>query len=237
MFYGAEPLPADEMNIQKATGQVLYFCLLAGFLASVVTWVPTTALALDAEPVTPRKGRGSDLYMLNYNRFIENGFYIGATGRAAFYRKGWGIQGGARAAFLVDHIFAIGGACEVSLYQSSGSIRPDRYYAINTGSPGAIRTLYGGAYLAYHIFHDRIVNFSLGAIAGLGRLGGDYLKGSGTRYYFVEPEIWIFVNLPRYARIGIGTSYRHTWGVDYMGIGDGDFRGFSAGLQVQAGIL
>lgn len=216
---------------------MLYCCFLAGFLAGVVPWVPSTAVAQDIEAGTPRKGRGSDLYMLNYNRFIENGFYIGATGRGAFYRKGWGIQGGARAAFLVDHIFAIGGACEVSLYQSSGSIRPDRNHGIIPGAPGTIRTLYGGGYLAYHIFHDSIVNFSLGTIAGWGRLGGDYLTGPGTRYFFVEPEVWIFVNLPRCARIGIGTSYRFTWGVNYLGIDDGDFRGFSAGIQVQAGIL
>lgn len=225
------------MNGSLAEGRGSRGYILAGFLLYVAIGAASPAASMENKPVTPRKERGSDLYMLNYNRYIDNGFYLGVSGKSHFFRKGWSVQGGARAAFLVDHIFALGAACEVLLHRSAGLLRPDRHYSILPGTPGRVRGLYGGGYISYHIFHDSIVNFSLGSIAGWGRLGGDYLTGPGSRFFFIEPEIWFFVNLPRYSRIGIGTSYRLTWGLNYMGIGDGDFRGFSAGIQVQAGIL
>ncbi len=188
-------------------------------------------------PIAPRKERGADMYMLNYNRFIEHGFYLSVSGKAAHYRAGWGALVGGRAALLVDHVFAIGAVGEISVFNVPGSLVPDRLNSAFGNTPGGMKIVYGGGYLAYHIFHDRIVNFSLGSLAGWGRLGGEYLKGPGSRFFIIEPELYIFLNLPRHARIGVGASYRISWGVDFHGIRDRDFRGFSVGLQVQAGLL
>lgn len=183
-----------------------------------------------------------DLYMLNYNRYIQYGFYSAAVVSAAQFRGGWGALAGGRAALVVDHIFAIGAGFELSLSANRGRIDGggstiERAESFRLPKLSRTRLLYGGGYLSYHIFSDKIVNFSLGALAGWGRCGADYAGGPGAKFFILEPEAYVYVNLPKYARIGIGTSYRVTWGARYRGITDRDLRGFSIGLQVQAGLI
>ncbi|OHD65315.1 MAG: hypothetical protein A2176_15385 [Spirochaetes bacterium RBG_13_51_14] len=212
-------------------------------LCFFITLAAAYARAKEGEKETPvHEQRGADLYMLNYNKFIQYGFYPSAIGQAAHFSGGWGVLFGQRAALLVDHIFAIGAGYEVSLYASRGRIDgdrtgPERYTSYIAPPASRPKFLYGGGYIAYHIFSEKIVNFSLGALAGWGRLGQDYAAGHGSTFFILEPELYLFVNLPRYARIGVGTSYRISWGVNYRGITDRDFRGFSLGLQIQAGFL
>lgn len=189
-----------------------------------------------------KEEHGADLYMLNYSKYIQHGFYLSVIGQAAQYNKGWGALIGGRAALLVDHIFAIGGGYELSIETRRSDIHgrdssTERLMSLTKSYDARIRTVYGGGYIAYHIFSDKIVNFSMGALGGAGRLGKEYGYGPGSTFFFVEPELFVYVNLPHYARIGIGTSYRISWGIDYQGISDRDFRGFSIGLQVQCGIL
>lgn len=215
------------------------------FLIMACGALPAAAIEIDSDilkgkyPV--KEEHGADLYMLNYSRYIHYGFYISLIGQTAHYRKGWGGLIGGRAALLVDHIFAIGAGYELSVEARRSSMdsgnKAERAYASLTAAGEVVRTVYGGGYISYHIFHDSMVNFSLGALAGGGHLGRDYAGGPGKNFAILEPEIYIFINLPAHARIGIGTSYRISWGVSYQGISDRDFRGFSIGLQVQAGIL
>ncbi len=220
------------------------FKISSGILLALLLTMPSDAIGKNNSngkyPV--KEEHGSDLYMLNYSKYIDYGFYLSMIGQAAQYQKGWGGLIGGRAALLVDHIFAIGAGYELSIAArrsgiDGGGSPVERMYA-SFVSPGRnVKTVYGGGYISYHIFHDKIVNFSLGALAGWGHLGKDYAGGAGATFFFLEPEIYLFVNLPKYARIGIGTSYRLSWGVSYQGLSDRDFRGFSIGLQIQAGML
>jgi len=215
------------------------------FLLVLSMALPAAAIDIDSDlskkkyPV--KEEHGADLYMLNYSKYIHYGFYLSLIGQAAQYRKGWGGLIGGRAALLVDHIFAIGAGYEFSVGAHRSSMDSGNYaeqfYASWISAGKDVRTVYGGGYISYHIFHGSIINFSLGALAGGGHLGRDYTGGPGKNFAILEPELYVFVNLPAYARIGIGTSYRISWGVSYQGISDRDFRGFSIGIQVQAGIL
>ncbi len=207
-----------------------------------VAMILSTGTLTAAEKANNKSERLTDeLYMLNYNKFIQYGFYLSVSARAAQFRGGWGAQFGQRAALLVDHIFAIGAAYEISLYTDRDRISRNgnsgKKIASRLAARGDPRILYGGGYIAYHIFSDKIVNFSLGAIGGWGHIGRNYAGGAGSDFAFIEPEVYVFVNLPHYARIGVGASYRLTWGVNYQGIRDRDFRGFSILLQIQAGVL
>ncbi|HOT44853.1 MAG TPA: hypothetical protein PLM53_13255 [Spirochaetota bacterium] len=207
--------------------------------------LPASSIEIDSaifkEKYPVKQEHGADLYMLNYTQYIHYGFYLSLVGQAAHFRKGWGGMIGGRAALLVDHIFAIGAGYELSVAARRSSMESGNYaerlLASFASAGQVVRTVYGGGYLSYHIFHDSIVNFSLGALAGGGHLGGDYAGGPGKNFAILEPELYLFVNLPAHARIGIGTSYRISWGVSYQGISDRDFRGFSIGLQVQSGIM
>jgi hypothetical protein len=214
------------------------------FLFSPAIAVPVPALDTN-KPGTRypvKEEHGADLYMLNYSKYINYGFYLSVIGQAAQYRKGWGALIGGRAALLVDNIFAIGAGYELSIATSRSRLdgsggADDRLYASSGIHGDGVNIAYGGGYICYHIFSDKIVNFSLGALGGGGHLGREYAGGPGGTFYIIEPEIYLYVNLPKYARIGIGASYRISWGVRYQGLSDRDFRGFSIGLQVQGGIL
>ena len=214
-----------------------------------LTLAAALSLPLQAAEVPVKKGtrypvkeeHGEDLYLLDYSKYIAYGFYLSAIGQAAQYRKGWGGMIGGRAALVVDHIFAIGAGYELSidtrLSSLGGGGAYDQLYQYPGNNDRSVCIAYGGGYISYHLFSDKIVNFSLGALGGWGHLGRNYSGGPGKTFHFLEPEIYLYVNLPRYSRIGIGASYRISWGVGYRGISDRDFRGFSIGLQVQGGIL
>ena len=195
---------------------------------------------LSAAESTPLR-RSDSPYMLNYSRFIQYGWYLSVKSSAANYSGGWGVLFGGRAAFVIDRIFAIGGGYEISLHATRGSLNGRRggsewHHLVPGLAISRPKLLYGGGHITYHIIAEMPVNFSLGALAGWGHLGRAYASG-GSRFFILEPEVFIYANIPNYVRVGAGASYRFTWGVRYQGITDQDIRGFSVGIQIQAGLI
>lgn len=210
-------------------------------LAVMIMLLSAGMTRAEEKPDKKNSRHPDELYMLNYSKFVQYGFYLSVSAQAAQFSGGWGALFGQRAALVVDHIFAIGAAYEISLYTDRNRVSMKRNSSdrmisrfIARNDP---RILYGGGYISYHIFHDWIVNFSLGALGGWGHIGKNYAGGDGSTFAFVEPEVYVFVNLPWYVRLGVGASYRFSWGVKYQGIKDRDFWGFSIGFQIQAGVF
>ena len=173
---------------------------------------------------------------------LATGFYYAALFQAAQFGGGWGAFFGQRAVLTVNRVISIGGACELSMSADRGRIDAGgnilgTYMQLPYPPNPKARILYGGGYFSYHFFTDTIASFSVGALMGGGHLGRNYAGGQGCDYFVFEPEAYIYVNFPKYVRLGAGLSYRVSWGVSYQGITDIDFRGLSIGVQAQAGLL
>ena len=190
------------------------------------------------------KKNGADNKVLkikdNDNKYIRYGFYFSAYMQAAQFRAGWGSFCGARGVVLIDHVFAIGAGLGLSIYTGENCFYEsgiDKYKSKLYNSSADPGILYGGGYAAYHFFTKHIVNISIGCLAGGGNIGRHHLDGTRGTFIIVEPELYIYFNLSAIVRMGVGTSYRYTWGVDYNGISDIDFRGFAISLSLQAGFF
>jgi hypothetical protein len=181
----------------------------------------------------PRPGKSAEL---------AAGFYYAALFQAAQFGGGWGGFFGQRAALVVNRVIAIGGGCELSMSADRGRLDAGGnlagvYLQLPYPPDPAPRILYGGGYFSYHFLSESIASFSVGALIGGGHLGRNYAGGPGCDYFVFEPEAYVYVNLPKYVRLGAGLSYRVSWGLSYQGITDMDFRGLSIGVQAQAGLL
>lgn len=170
------------------------------------------------------------------------GFHYAALFQAAQFGGGWGAFFGQRAALVVNRVIAIGAGCELSMSADRGRMDAGgnllgRYMQLPYPPHPDPKILYGGGYFSYHFFTETIASFSVGVLVGGGHLGTNYAFGSGSDYFVIEPEAYVYVNLPKYVRFGAGLSYRVSWGLSYQGITDMDFRGLSIGVQVQAGLL
>ncbi|MCP4131687.1 MAG: hypothetical protein GY754_11975 [bacterium] len=138
---------------------------------------------------------------------------------------GWMVGG--RGGLIINENWVIGGAGYGLVYPTKRREVAGSY----TGDKPNLHMGYGGAMLEYYFFPKSVVHLSAGVVVGAGGLGvvadnEDYERG-GDAFFVVEPEVNLFVNLTRFARIGVGGSYRYVHGVGTEGLSDSDFRGFS----------
>jgi hypothetical protein len=107
---------------------------------------------------------------------------------------------------------------------------------------------YGGFLMEYYFFPKRLVHFSIGVLAGGGAFEywpeGEYdfydddddeRNFPNDKFYVVEPEITIFLNITRFCRIGVGSSYRYIKGIDTPGISEKGFSRFSGSGMIAFG--
>ena len=97
---------------------------------------------------------------------------------------------------------------------------------------------YGGGLVEYYFFPKKLVHFSIGTMIGGGALAftndnddddDDDDHHSGTdKFFVIEPEANVFINITRFCRIGIGGSYRYVKGLDKEYYKDEDFSGANA---------
>ena len=146
---------------------------------------------------------------------------------------------GARAGLLIDHNFAIGlGAMGLIHPTNTNKFLDSPYdsYYKNT------RLYYGGMLLAYYFNPKDLIVFSIGNLIGGGLLYLPKDAGSGNtrdvkdKFFVIEPEINIFLNIIPYCRIGIGSSYRFTKGIDTVGVNK-DFKDFTVSATIELGVF
>lgn len=104
---------------------------------------------------------------------------------------------------------------------------------------------YTGFLFEYNFLRKKVVNFSIGTIVGIGSAG--YFKTVhhedsdeshryvGTRFFVLEPEVVLYINVTRFFRMGLGGSYRYINGLMQYNLDDDTYSGFSGSLLFQFG--
>ena len=108
--------------------------------------------------------------------------------------------------------------------------------AIGTGK---FKMSWGGLHLEYTLWPRQKVHLTFPLSAGIGLLkitgnSGGTVAGS-PNFIFAEPGLMIEANIWRYAKLGIGTSYRYTGNFSYDSFTSGDLSGFATVLSLKFG--
>jgi hypothetical protein len=99
---------------------------------------------------------------------------------------------------------------------------------------------YGGPYMEYYFFPDKIAHLSLGMTLGAGWLSDELFALAGGRksYFFaMEPELNLYLNVSKHHRLGLGASYLFTQGARMHEIRDKHIRHFAVSLFAQFGVF
>ena len=106
--------------------------------------------------------------------------------------------------------------------------------------PGKLQMKWGGIHLEYTLWPLQKVHLTFPLSAGIGQLK---IKGSAAAptgspdFFFTEPGMIIEMNISKFAKLGIGTTYRYTLNVSYNSITSNDLNGFAAVASVKFGIF
>ena len=203
------------------------------FIAIITLFAVTSAYA-ESETKSNKKQSPNVLFDINFDDLSP---YWGLNSRYSFSDSKTYLVG-ARAGLLIDHNFAIG-------LGAMGLIHPtdtkkfldtplDSYYK-------KTRLYYGGMLLDYYFNPRDIIVFSFGTLIGGGLLHFNKENGAvsndiNDKFFVIEPELNIFLNLIPYCRIGVGTSYRFTKGINADGMNK-DFRDFTVSASIELGVF
>jgi hypothetical protein len=132
---------------------------------------------------------------------------------AAGFNGPFGLIVGGEGGVILDRSFYIG----VAGYGLVTDL--DKYHITNVLPTGNnVNLSYGGLIFKYHFFPKSAVNFSIGTLVGAGAYGNSIPHKSGTPgsnmansmnpSFTAEPEIYMFINLAKFCRFGVGGSYR-----------------------------
>jgi hypothetical protein len=98
---------------------------------------------------------------------------------------------------------------------------------------------YGGLRIAGIIASDRLVNFTVGALAGGGAVGSQVRGGAGTglndTFWILEPDATVDVNLAKQFRLSTGLAYRFVGGLDVSGMTATQIGGASLTISLKVG--
>jgi hypothetical protein len=170
------------------------------------------------------RNMGKDIYISGYGAFT--GSYARIKGHDAFLP-------GFRAGLILEN-FVIGASGTGLSHPNKRSEFGDNSY---TDGKDYVNFGYGGAMIEYYFFPKKLVHFSIGTTIGGGGLSfsshkdnddndNDHEhKSSADKFFVVEPEANVFVNLARFCRVGIGGSYRYINGLDNDTYKDKHFSG------------
>ena len=117
---------------------------------------------------------------------------------------------GGRGGLIINDKFVIGLAGMGLVYPTKRDKLTDNDYA---GTMDRVDFGYGGGLIEYYLNPKELVVFSAGTLIGGGALSfhaddTDNDDDDGDKFFVIEPELNVFVNVTRFCRIGIGVSYR-----------------------------
>jgi hypothetical protein len=107
--------------------------------------------------------------------------------------------------------------------------------------PGKLQMKWVGAHFEYTLWPLQKVHLTFPISAGAGRLKiigntSGPLEGN-PNFFFAETGMMIECNIWKYAKLGIGTSYRFIGNVSYHLFTSGDLSGFAAVVSVKFGMF
>ncbi|MCP4133394.1 MAG: hypothetical protein GY754_20670 [bacterium] len=146
---------------------------------------------------------------------------------------------GGRGGLIINENLVLGAGCYGIAYPTK---RREIVAGGYTGDKPNMYMGYGGALIEYYFFPKSLFHLQAGVLVGGGGIvfaednaNDDSLKHTADGFFVVEPEVNLFVNVTRFARIGVGGSYRYVNGVDSDGLSNSDIRGFSASVMFAFG--
>lgn len=146
---------------------------------------------------------------------------------------------GGKLGLIVNDNFVIGGGGMGLTYPTDREkLSGDDYTGLLTRAGFG----YGGVIMEYYLNPKDLFVFSFGTLIGAGGLGfyehhsdEENDNGNGDKFFVIEPEVSMLVNVTRYCRVGVGASYRYVSGINTDEFSDKDFRGPSAFAVAQFG--
>jgi hypothetical protein len=161
----------------------------------------------------------------------ENGIYVAPVFRYTQLSDTWGLMFGGRAAWVINHVFSIGGGYYVNA--------PDNIKPVIGATKYTNDLSYGGLELEYIIEPDDLVHASLVALLGSGKT---VLKNDATgattddaSFFVLEPGINAELNLAKHLRVDLGVYYRMVTGVDTPRLSNSKVGGLSFALLFKLG--
>jgi hypothetical protein len=144
---------------------------------------------------------------------------------------------GGRGGLIVNDSFVLGLAGIGLVHPTDRGELTDSEY---TGTMDTVDFGYGGFLFEYYFNPKDLIVFSAGSLIGGGGLSFHENEDSGNdegsdKFFVIEPELNVFVNVTRFCRIGIGVSYRFVSGINTDEFSDKDFRGAGATVMAQFG--
>ena len=103
---------------------------------------------------------------------------------------------------------------------------------------GNLKMAFEGVHFEYTIWPTQVVHLTFPLSAGLGQLqitGNTSAITGSPNFIFAEPGMVIEANIWKYAKLGIGTTYRYTANVTYGTITQDDLSGFNAIISLKFG--
>jgi len=137
---------------------------------------------------------------------------------------------GIRAGVIINKKIAIGGLYnftfkDITLPEAKGA--------------GKLQMKWGGIHLEYIMWPRQKLHLTIPLSAGIGQLKiyeslNETLAGD-PNFFFIEPGLMIETNIWKYARFGLGGSYRYMGNVTYNSFTTNDLSGFAVVASVKFG--
>lgn len=145
---------------------------------------------------------------------------------------------GGRGGWIAGHHFVLG----------AGGFALVTRIAPPEGAPDvgeALRTefAYGGLWLEYLLFPDKLVHASIGTLLGGGAVSYSRVRRMERQdrevesdvVFAVEPVLSVELNLTRFVRLSAGAGYRHVASVELTGLRQKDLSGFTGSVMIKFG--
>ncbi len=111
---------------------------------------------------------------------------------------------------------------------------------VSVGS-GKLQMNWGGLLMEYTLWPLQKIHLTFPLSVGAGRLeitGNSSVAAKGNpNFLFAEPGMTIEANIWKYAKLGIGTSYRYVANVNYFSLSQRDLSGFAAVISLKFGMF
>jgi len=145
---------------------------------------------------------------------------------------------GGRGGWVVNHRFVMG----------AGGFALVTRMPPPEGAPQTVEDLrtefgYGGLWLEYILFPDKVVHASFGTLLGGGAVAYSRIRRIDRQDRQVESDVVLAVepvlsaelNVTRFLRVAAGVGYRHVGSVDLTGMRQEDLSGFSGSVMLKFG--
>jgi hypothetical protein len=144
------------------------------------------------------------------------------------------IMGGGRGGWIINHTFVIGaGGYGLVNNMEPRGIHFEKYLVLELG--------YGGLEFEYIANSQRLIHYSIYTLIGGGNVtyrerDRPYEEAYVADGFFVaEPGVSFELNVTKFFRVGLGTSYRYINGVNLEGTSNSELQGLSANLTLKFG--